>query len=1198
MSNTRNPNRTSSFRLWSRTALVALLVAACCGAPFFVRAMFTKQEPQQFEDAIVATPKVPPTAPVGISFNAPSAAPGGSVTLNITMNINANNENRPNTVQLEIPLNNTVVNLGAAGTSFTTTAGAAIGAGYNAAQDLTANTLPGQNGIRIQLIPLDINTSRLQSGTNLFCSVTLPILAGAAVGTYPINVQNSGGFTTSLTQTLADGFGEIGFTSTASTLTITATPVAPTITTQPQATSGCVGGSAMFTVAASGTPTPTFQWRKGGVNIADGPTGNGGTYAGTTTTTLTISNLAAGDAGMFDCVATNSQGNATSNMAALTVNVPVSFTANPTSQSLCAGGNVSFAAAVNAGATAPVTFQWQKNNVNIANGPTGNGSTYSNVTTNTMTITGVAAADAGSFRCVATNTCGSVNSNAGTLTVNTAPAITTQPVAQAACPGSNATFTVAATGTALTFQWRKGGVNIANGPTGNGSTYSGVNTNTLTITGVVAADAGMFDVVIMGTCPPSATSNMVALSVNANPTINTQPMPQTVCAGASASFTVAASGTGLTFQWRKGGVNLTNGGNISGATTATLTINPTAAADAANYDCVITSVCAGTATTNAVALTVNAVTAVTAQPTNQMVCVGSTATFTATAVGTNLTFQWRKGGANIANGATGNGSMYAGVTTNTLMITGTALADAGSFDLVITGTCGNATTNAATLTVNTAPMITTQPTAQTVCAGTNATFTVAATGTGLTFQWRKGGTNLSNGGNISGATTATLTVSNAQAADAANYDCVVTGVCPPAATSNAVALTVNPITVLTAAPQSLVVIPGQPASFTATATGTTPLTFNWFKGVSPGGTLVRGPIAVNTSPGSDTFTIPATVVGDTGSYYVTISGGCGTVMSAFTLIVGATELDAIYVADTNNNRIQRFKNNAWTVLGLAGPGVALGQFRTPEAVVADITGMKIYVADTGNNRIQFSLDGGATWQLFAGTGSGLNQTSAPQGLALDTVGNLYVSDAVGGGRVLRFNGGTPGTGILLASLGNAVGTVNQPRGLAVDTSNNLFIADTGNNRIQRLSAANTVTPPVPVGNFTVIATLGSGLTPAGQVRAPEGVAVDNMGNLYVADTQNNRTLLFPGGAAGAATLLSTGPASGAGQVRTAEGITVCQGPVIGGATGTSAVIVGDTQNNRIIGSTTPTVLASYVLVGTPNNVGSATGQFRTPSKIR
>ena len=101
-----------------------------------------------------------------------------------------------------------------------------------------------------------------------------------------------------------------------------------------------------------------------------------------------------------------------------------------------------------------------------------------------------------------------------------------------------------------------------------------------------------------------------------------------------------------------------------------------------------------------------------------------------------------------------------------------------------------------TVTVNSAPAITGQPSNQTVCTGGTVSFTVTATGAGLTYQWFNGATQLNNGGNISGATTATLTINPAGAGDASsNYYCVVSGTCTPSpATSNNASLTVNNIT--------------------------------------------------------------------------------------------------------------------------------------------------------------------------------------------------------------------------------------------------------------------------------------------------------------------------------------------------------------------------------------------------------------------
>src|ERR1051325_1466078 len=647
-------------------------------------------------------------------------------------------------------------------------------------------------------------------------------------------------------------------TSNPASLTVNITP---SITVQPTAQAACLGQTATYTLTATGSAL-TFQWRKNGVVITDGATGNGSTYGGTTTSTLQIIGVAAADvatsANGFDGVVSGTCApSATSSRVALTVNSPPAITGQPTSQTVCSGSTSSFSVTATG---AGLAFQWRKNGVNLTNGATGNGSTYSGATSATLQITGTAAGDAAlaatGFDCVVTGSCSpSATSNRVALTVNIVPSISGQPVAQTVCVGVTASFSVTAAGTGLTYQWRKNGVTISDGATGNGSTYSGTTSSTLQITNTASADAATaatgFDCVVTGTCAPSVTSSRGALTVNSAPAITGQPTSQTVCSGSTSSFSVTATGAGLAFQWRKNGVNLTNGatGNgstYSGATSATLQITGTAAGDAAlaatGFDCVVTGSCSPSATSNRVALTVNIVPSISGQPVAQTVCVGVTASFSVTAAGTGLTYQWRKNGVTISDGATGNGSTYSGTTSSTLQITNTASADAATaatgFDCVVTGTCApSVTSSRVALTVNSAPAITGQPTSQTVCSGSTSSFSVTATGAGLTYQWRKNGVDLSNGatGNgstYSGATAATLQITGTAAGDTAvastGFDCVVTGSCSPSATSNRVALTVNIAPSINGQPVAQTVCVGVTASFSVTAGGSG-LTYRWRK---------------------------------------------------------------------------------------------------------------------------------------------------------------------------------------------------------------------------------------------------------------------------------------------------------------------------------------------------------------------------------
>lgn len=341
--------------------------------------------------------------------------------------------------------------------------------------------------------------------------------------------------------------------------------------------------------------------------------------------------------------------------------------------------------------------------------------------------------------------------------VNETTNVITHPANDSACLGGNASFHVAATGAGLSYQWRKDGVNI---PGAISSTYN--------VTGAASGDAGNYDVIVNGACGAD-TSNTASLQIRTVTTINTQPASKTACVGDNVTFSVDAAGAGtMVYQWRKGGTN------IPGANSSDYTITGITAASAGDYDVIITGGC-GVLTSSSATLTVNAVTTIGTQPTAQTVCTGGTVTFTVAATGTGtLAYQWRKGGNDIA-----------GATSDTYTINPVTTADAGNYDVVISGICSPVSSNAVALTVTPATSITTQPTATTACEGGPASLSVVAAGGGLTYQWKKGTTD------INGATSATYTIPVVSAADAGSYSVVVTGNCG-SATSSSVTLTVNP----------------------------------------------------------------------------------------------------------------------------------------------------------------------------------------------------------------------------------------------------------------------------------------------------------------------------------------------------------------------------------------------------------------------
>ncbi|WP_084783871.1 S-layer homology domain-containing protein [Paenibacillus sp. FJAT-26967] len=212
--------------------------------------------------------------------------------------------------------------------------------------------------------------------------------------------------------------------------------------------------------------------------------------------------------------------------------------------------------------------------------------------------------------------------------------------------------------------------------------------------------------------------------------------------------------------------------------------------------------------------------------------------------------------------------------------------------------------------------------------------------------------------------------------------------------------------------------------------------------------------------------------------------------------------DNVYVADEDNYRIQKLTltTGQWNQWGTEGvvSGDALGEFNYPSGVTVDSTG-NMYVADSENNRIQRLTTATDVWTAWGksdgGDGSGLGEFDYPDGIAVDNSGNIYVADA-DNNRIQKL---TAATGIWTSwgksdgKYGSELGEFDTPKGLAADSDGNLYVADIGNHRIQKLTAA--------TGTWSAWGTNGSGL---GEFKYPNGVAVDRDGNVYVADSQNNR----------------------------------------------------------------------------------------------
>jgi hypothetical protein len=385
------------------------------------------------------------------------------------------------------------------------------------------------------------------------------------------------------------------------------------------------------------------------------------------------------------------------------------------------------------------------------------------------------------YTVVETTAAGCSNSASILVTVNLSPAAETGPDRTICLNESTILGSAALTG--RTYSWSSNPAGfvstLANPSVSPGLTTTYTLTETLTASGC-------------------QKSNSVQVSLNTAVKINTEPSNQTACAGNTVRFSVDATGTGLIYQWRKGTVSLVNGGSVSGANTANLTINPVNTSDvASNYNVVVTGTCSSIETSKNVSLEV-----ITAPSISTLVCAGNSVSFWAGTTGSGLTYQWKKGNVNLTDG--GN---ISGATSPTLTINPVSSSDASpDYSVQITGACSPATSQHVSLVVNAALNITTEPANQIACDGKPVNFTVVSTGTGLNYQWRKGTTNLINGGNISGVTSATLTINPVNTADvASNYNVVITGPCSAKSTSKDASLSLcNPTGIASVAGENTV----------------------------------------------------------------------------------------------------------------------------------------------------------------------------------------------------------------------------------------------------------------------------------------------------------------------------------------------------------------------------------------------------------
>lgn len=705
-----------------------------------------------------------------------------------------------------------------------------------------------------------------------------------------------------------------------------------------------------------------------------------------------------------------------------------------------------------------------------------------------------------------TNTCGTTVVTKA-VTVNTVPTVATTLGSSALCAGNTLPLSNAT----------PGGVWNSSDPAIASVSAAGV------VTGIAAGNVTI-SYVVTNTCGSVAATKPLLVAPGTT-TVAAIAGASSVCVGATTSLTNTTSG-GVWSSSNTGIASVSATGLVSGIAAGTATIS--------YY---VTGSCGSALATKVV--TVNTAPVIANITGSSVVCVGANITLTDTVAGG----VWSSSAPAVASiSATG-------------VVRGNA-AGSVTINYTITNACGMMVAFK-DVAVNAAATVAAISGTSAVCTGANITLTNATTG----GVWSSSAATI--------ASVSATGVVRGNAAGTATISYVVSGSCGNASATKVV--TVNPATSVASISGASTVCTGVNITLTNTTTGGTwsssaptkasvssagvvrgnaagTATISYAVTGACGNTVVTKAVTVNAAPTVSAITGTSSVAAgasttltSTGTTWSSSNTSIATVNASTGVVTGIAAGTATITCSATNTCGTTYVTYAVTVaapaastygistyagtgtLGFSGDGGAASsaQFSYPYAVAASSTG-NVYVVDQLNNRIRKITSAGiistiAGTGTYGNTGDGGAATAAtlanPQGVAVDAAGNVYVAD-YGNNRIRKIST----TGIISNFAGSGTGIdggaattadVYHPAAVAVDASGNVYIAETGNNRVRKVNTSGIISTIAGTGVSGYSGDAGAAT--AAKLSSPYGVTVDASGNVYIADLGNNRIRKVSGG---------------------------------------------------------------------------------------